>query len=638
MIEQEQLKNIVRRAIVEVIDARYDPYSIMFTYRELAIKIADIIISRSNDFENLPLLINEVRSNLVDSGFEVEELADVRYLSKKSKRLAAILKSAVNEIIGIIIEYFRNIEKPHYLFNDAEAQQIQVVQVQRWHEIRDDILKQATKKIVNEDFTVGTNDERRIINVLSEMYLNAPEGYQMTMVHLFGIMYAQELENMRIKDIVYNATGKSSLWVEVSKGIKLSKYIKMDKNIIGAKGCLVLNDNKKQSQPPSEYRIHLTRVDEDILRDNGVTIRDNRRLYTCDLFQMSNDAVESATPISFIFGDYSWVGSNWSSLVTDLVSYIIDDNRSNAHSNEDQLMKSCGHLFSENRKEDFFGPLENGWYIFLENGPVVTLREMLKAIAHQTNEKPLLCFETRSFDEPKKVKDIIVERELSAFQQYMRDQNFHPHQIETNIKCIRKLASLACEKEEMEWAFLIEPSYKFDNCYSIIKDIKVDFLNQSGCDKILEEFASFKKLIKYENFNLNNACDKNIKKRLDWSNLDHLEYSKPFSFSLYGASIEVSSWSELVHEVIHTLIEHNPKSMYRIAQKGYKIGHSKKPLISVDKNKLRMPKKTLNSAEDFYYENNLSARQKAKFLHELVINTLGVPASMFQVFINPRQD
>jgi len=69
-------------------------------------------------------------------------------------------------------------------------------------------------------------DIKELINILKSMYDNASRGYKATMINLFGIKYATELKNQPIKYIALSATGKDSLYIEISKGIKLAKFLK----------------------------------------------------------------------------------------------------------------------------------------------------------------------------------------------------------------------------------------------------------------------------------------------------------------------------------------------------------------------------------------------------------------------------
>lgn len=63
--------------------------------------------------------------------------------------------------------------------------------------------------------------------VLKEMYDNAPRMEQVTMIHLFGIKYSDEIKNAGIKAVVDTSGIHSTYKSEVSKGIKLSKYVQV---------------------------------------------------------------------------------------------------------------------------------------------------------------------------------------------------------------------------------------------------------------------------------------------------------------------------------------------------------------------------------------------------------------------------
>jgi len=81
---------------------------------------------------------------------------------------------------------------------------------------------------------------------LSEMYNNAPETEKSLMTRLFGIRYAKEIRNNRIKPLEiikfanerYNASLTENYQIEINKGIKLAKYVidkKKLKNFIDEK-------------------------------------------------------------------------------------------------------------------------------------------------------------------------------------------------------------------------------------------------------------------------------------------------------------------------------------------------------------------------------------------------------------------
>ncbi|EPD49464.1 hypothetical protein HMPREF1210_03363 [Paenisporosarcina sp. HGH0030] len=69
--------------------------------------------------------------------------------------------------------------------------------------------------------------EKQLGEILSQMYMRAPEGYKVTFIHLFGIKYAEEIikNKLSIKKILEYSNVKPSFVTEISKGIKLSRYV-----------------------------------------------------------------------------------------------------------------------------------------------------------------------------------------------------------------------------------------------------------------------------------------------------------------------------------------------------------------------------------------------------------------------------
>ncbi|WP_437368357.1 HTH-like domain-containing protein [Maribacter litoralis] len=62
---------------------------------------------------------------------------------------------------------------------------------------------------------------------LHDMYHNAPKGDAVAMIHVFGITYANEINMGRYskQDIAIKAGIQKSYGTEISKGIKLAKYV-----------------------------------------------------------------------------------------------------------------------------------------------------------------------------------------------------------------------------------------------------------------------------------------------------------------------------------------------------------------------------------------------------------------------------
>lgn len=70
-------------------------------------------------------------------------------------------------------------------------------------------------------------DSAELAAILREMYNGANRNEAACQVHLFGIRYAQELQNCGcpLRDIVHLSGISMGYLSEVSKGIKLSRYV-----------------------------------------------------------------------------------------------------------------------------------------------------------------------------------------------------------------------------------------------------------------------------------------------------------------------------------------------------------------------------------------------------------------------------
>jgi len=79
--------------------------------------------------------------------------------------------------------------------------------------------------------------ESELTAELKRMYDSAPHGESTTMIHLFGIMYVDELKNrdISVARIATNSVGPA-YHTEISKGIRLAKYVDLkgvDKGFCG---------------------------------------------------------------------------------------------------------------------------------------------------------------------------------------------------------------------------------------------------------------------------------------------------------------------------------------------------------------------------------------------------------------------
>lgn len=65
--------------------------------------------------------------------------------------------------------------------------------------------------------------------MLHEMYVKSEEGEAVAMIHLFGVKYATEIEILGVskKEIAKAAGIPESYGTEISKGVKLARYVRV---------------------------------------------------------------------------------------------------------------------------------------------------------------------------------------------------------------------------------------------------------------------------------------------------------------------------------------------------------------------------------------------------------------------------
>lgn len=62
-------------------------------------------------------------------------------------------------------------------------------------------------------------------NILDKMYSNAPKKEQVTMIHLFGVKYAEDVQKVGIREVIEQSGIHSTYRTELSKAVKLAKYV-----------------------------------------------------------------------------------------------------------------------------------------------------------------------------------------------------------------------------------------------------------------------------------------------------------------------------------------------------------------------------------------------------------------------------
>lgn len=69
------------------------------------------------------------------------------------------------------------------------------------------------------------NSIEKLGKILEDMYSNALKKEKVTMIHLFGIKYAEDIRKVGIKEVIDQAGIHSTYRTELNKGVNLAKYV-----------------------------------------------------------------------------------------------------------------------------------------------------------------------------------------------------------------------------------------------------------------------------------------------------------------------------------------------------------------------------------------------------------------------------
>ena len=68
---------------------------------------------------------------------------------------------------------------------------------------------------------------KELSDKLEQMYKGAQKNEKVTMIHLFGIKYHTQIKEVGVQKIIEQSGMPSSYHTEISKGVKLAKYVKV---------------------------------------------------------------------------------------------------------------------------------------------------------------------------------------------------------------------------------------------------------------------------------------------------------------------------------------------------------------------------------------------------------------------------
>ncbi|MFZ1535101.1 MAG: hypothetical protein WBA96_13425 [Chitinophagaceae bacterium] len=61
--------------------------------------------------------------------------------------------------------------------------------------------------------------------ILADMYSNAEKKEQVTMIHLFGVKYVEDIKKVGILEVIEHSKIYSTYRTELSKAVKLARYV-----------------------------------------------------------------------------------------------------------------------------------------------------------------------------------------------------------------------------------------------------------------------------------------------------------------------------------------------------------------------------------------------------------------------------
>lgn len=369
----------------------------------------------------------------------------------------------------------------------------------------EDIAYDSKTKSISVDNS-DTNSNENLVNILRDMYQNAPQGYQMTMVHLFGIIYSSQLENVSTKDIAIKATGKDSLWVEIGKGIKLSKFVQLIPTVNETTTYPSnISQETKESIGKLSYDIFYDINDVLVMDKHNLVIKSNERNYVYKFRDRKVNWINSGgTPTFFKCLDFEWNGNSWKSLMTEFTEWTIDklgyldDGFINIKSSWSKQM-----VFSRDKKTNYIGPFKYDLYI---NGNHTALHmwwQILDLVELFPNEGKLDTYVLVHYPsalEPREISKMIWKKEIINYRQFLLDRNFNNDQIHHAIEAIKRVNILYKNDTPNYFFSNIDRKQDISNALSRMKKMDVYMKESHQLGAYLDLFVEFKKQLKYADY------------------------------------------------------------------------------------------------------------------------------------------
>lgn len=485
-------------SLIKTIDKNFNNYSIIFKFDDIVYSVLEILLCKDinefKEFKKTQVFFNKITND----GFTIESFQDLSKILELNNYYKSLFDGSRKEIKSELIEVLKTYsDSLIFLLIDFDFEEIQVNEI---NSIKTDIaqfkssITREVKQDVRETETNDADDVEWLIIKLKEMYNSAPQGYQMSFVHLFGIRYAEQLKKQPIKRIAFEATGKESLYVEIGKGIKLSKYVYELENVSEAV--------ERVLDVEFEYKVSFSDKDTQILNQNNTIINNNYRSYVHYGSNRKHRVKSSGIPTYFECKDFKWEGSSWKTLMSDFADWFLTKTKFNY----EEIVKlrtqfSNQEVFSYINKTNFLGPFKNQLFI---NGNHTSLHmwwqmlELLNTLDKEYAKDAYVIVRYPSAVEPKENIQIFWYHEIKLFQIYLKKENINnPKKYLDGIKVFNTIYR---KRYPNHYLFLIDN--KQDMVIAVSRLRKFEFFqkNEKIYSEVLSTMLDFKKKLIYPDF------------------------------------------------------------------------------------------------------------------------------------------
>lgn len=363
------------------------------------------------------------------------------------------------------------------------------------------VIKENNSKPSGKTYNVALYND--LLEKLRKAYNFAPPGDQMTLLHLFGILYNDKLSKVSVQQLAIEVTGKKSLAVEINKGRKLSEYVDVKNvDIINNLGISAL------SELDFGEKIVFSKAEKLIFNKNNAIITNNERIYIyTNKDRDLKSILTGGYPCYFKCMDFEWKGSTWKDLTTSFYDWFIDQ----IGLLENDILKikakwSKQPIFVNKMMQNHIGPFKFGIYVNASRTVNQTWWQIIDVIKHlpkNYNTDSIIHIRYPSNVEPNDIIELIWKTEMNAFQDFLRGKGINEEKIKQSIPIIKRMNNIYR---------VLYPNYIFSNIdgeqdfKKAIKRIKKMskykyYANQY--DYYLNLFIEFKKSLVYANIGLN---------------------------------------------------------------------------------------------------------------------------------------